>query len=99
MPRIRLQRLSLDVLHRHVEHAILFSGVIDGDNVGMVEYAGGAGFVLETAHHFLRVQSVDVEPHRFKCYGPADCGIQRLVHDAHRAAAQLAGYLISANRL
>jgi NAD(P)-dependent dehydrogenase (short-subunit alcohol dehydrogenase family) len=65
----------------------------------LIEDACGAGFILETAHHLLRVQSVDVEPHRFKRYGPPDRGIQRLVHDAHGAAAKLTGNLVSANRL
>jgi hypothetical protein len=86
-------------LHGDVEDPVLLAGVVNSNDVGMIEDACGAGFILETAHHFLRVQSVDVEPHRFKRYGPPDRWIQRLVHDAHRAAAKLAGNLVSANRL
>jgi hypothetical protein len=65
----------------------------------MIEDARSASFILETAHHFLRVQSVDVEPHRFERYGPADSRIQGLVHNAHSAATKLTGNLVSANRL
>ena len=94
-----MQRGAFNELHGDVENSVLLAGVINGNDVGMIEDARRARFILETAHHFLRVQSVDVEPHRFKRYGPPDRRVQRLVHNAHGAATKLTGNLVSANRL
>src|SRR5690348_16859519 len=94
-----MQRGAFNELHGDVKDAVLLAGVIDGDDVGMVQHPGGARFILETAHHFLRVQSVDVEPHGLERYHSANGRIHGLVHDAHGAAPQLTGNLVSANRL
>src|SRR5258707_3445315 len=94
-----MQRGAFNELHGDVEDSVLLAGVIDGYDVGMVQDARGAGFVLETAHHFLCVQTMYVEPHRFKCYGAPDRTIQRLVHNAHGAATKLTGNLVPSNRL
>src|SRR5712675_156557 len=94
-----MQRGAFNELHGDVENSVLLAGVIDGYDVGMVQDARSASLILETAHHFLRVQTMDVEPHRFKRYGPPDRRVQRLVHNAHGAATKLTGNLVSANRL
>ena len=60
-----MQRGAFNELHGDVENSVLLAGIVNSNDVGMVQNARGAGFILETAHHFLRVQTVDVEPHRF----------------------------------
>ena len=60
-----MQRGAFNELHGDVENSVLLAGVVNGNDVGMIEDARRARFILETAHHFLRVQSMDVEPHRF----------------------------------
>jgi len=49
----------------------------------------GAGFILETAHHFLGVQTMDIKAHGFQGYGAADGRVRCFVHDAHGAAPKL----------
>ena len=52
--RARAQRLTFQALRHEVRRAAVIADVVDGQDVGVVECAGGARLVLERAHAFGR---------------------------------------------
>ena len=53
----------MDELHGHVEQAVVLAGVINSDNVGMVENPGGARLMTKAAKQFIAFQTLHVQPH------------------------------------
>ena len=83
-----MQGLALDVLHGDVEDAILLAGVVDGDDVGMIERTRRARLVAEAAQQVFGIQAVGVQPRGLDGHGAADVGVGGLVHHPHGALPQ-----------
>src|SRR5262249_13788703 len=90
-----IERLAFDVFHGHVKQAIDFAGVVDGDDVGMVEHTGQAGLVAKARQQLVALRPLHVQAHGFERDRAADGRVQGLVHYAHGAPAELANYLIA----
>ncbi len=43
------QRFPLHILHNDVGSALILAHLVDGDDIGMLQYRGGVGLTLETA--------------------------------------------------
>src|SRR6185312_3123099 len=95
----RLDGLSFQVLHRDVEKAVDFAGVVDGDDIRVIHQAGGASFVLEAAEHFLVLHAMHVNAHGLERDRAADVGIHRAVHESHRTAPQLTHDFVTSDLL
>ena len=50
-----MQRGALNEFQGQVEHSLLLASVIDGYDIRMVEYSGGAGFILKAAENVLQL--------------------------------------------
>src|SRR5260370_2927810 len=85
--------------HGDVEHSILLAGVVDGDNIGMVEHARGAGLVLEAAEKLAAIKTVSVQPHGLESHGAADGWVVGLIDHTHSPTAQFADDFVSPYRL
>ena len=92
-----VQRDTLDVLHGDVEQAVLFAGVVNSDDVAVVEHPGQPRLILEAAQHLVGFQAVHVESHGLERDGAFDGRVDGLVHPSHRAFAQLARDLVAAD--
>ena len=82
-----IQGFSFDVFHGHVEQAIDLTGVIDGNDVGMIEHAGQAGLITEARQQLAGFRPLHVQTHGLERDGTANGRIQGLVHYAHGALA------------
>src|SRR5260370_36801502 len=85
--------------HGDVEHSILLAGVVDGDNIGMVEHARGAGLVLEAAEKLAAIQTVSVQPQGLESHRAADGWVVGLVDHTHSPTAQFSDDFVSHYRL
>src|SRR5690349_25006759 len=65
----------------------------------MVHQAGGTGFILEATEHVVVLHSVYIEAHGLQRDRAADIGIDRAIHQSHRAASQLANDLVASDLL
>ena len=89
----------MNVLHGNVEHALLLAGIVNGDNIGMVQETSSPGLVLEPPEHVLGFQAMDIEPHGLEGDGASNGRIERLVHKAHGATSKFFDNFVSCNFL
>src|SRR5260370_8770225 len=94
-----MQGGALNKFHGDVEHSILLAGVVDGDNIGMVEHARGAGLVLEAAEKLAAIKTVSVQPHGLESHRAADGWVVGLVSHTHTPPPQFAHASLSPYRL
>ncbi len=78
---------TLHQRHGEVGPAVALAGVVDGDDVGMVEEGGGADFRLEAGKVFRRGE-LAAQDH-LQGDGALEAAVPGPVDDAHAAAAQL----------
>ncbi len=81
------QRLPLDVLHGIVGRVLVLAHCMDGDNVWMVQFAGGSGFAHEAVERLIvRRNSTGKDLERdASVHRP----LPRLVHHPHAPAPDL----------
>ncbi len=92
-----LQVLSLDVLHGDEGGLVLLAHVVHGDDVRVVEGAGGLGFAEEPLAELALLEVVlRGRADRLERDEAADHRVLSEVDDAHRALAQLADDLVPA---
>ena len=77
------ERLAADELHRDERPAVEDAELVDRDDVGVRQAAGGAGFTLEALPHLLVVEALAQELDRD---GAIERGIAGEIHVAHAAA-------------
>jgi hypothetical protein len=90
---IARQRPAFDELHRDVGHVLGAAEVVDGDDAGMVQPAGGLGLVAESRGRRAGAVVVGVElgADRLQRDGALDVGVEPLVDDTHRAFTENLG--------
>ncbi len=93
-PQHLLEVGALDVLHGD-ERLLAVAGVVHGDDVGMVELAGGPRLAQERSGA-RRVAAAAAGGQRLERHQPAEGRVLRQVDDAHGAAAQLLDDLVAA---
>ncbi len=54
------QRCAFYKLHAQINDALVLANIVDGNDVGMVQIAGGLGFLFEPLHQFVVVGEVAV---------------------------------------
>ena len=86
-----LQRIAGNILHHDVRTSVLLAEVIDGNNIGMIQYAG-TGLKLKAL-----AQLIGGFGERLDGHFAADGLIQPPVNDAHAANAQNAQDLVFAD--
>src|ERR1051325_994159 len=79
------ERLALDKFHREEVLAAMFPNVVDGDDVWMLEGAGGLGFGGETSDK--RVAGEFAEEEGFDGNNAIEGNLARAKNDAHAAAS------------
>ncbi len=88
---------SLEKLHRHVGEIALLAEIVDGDDMGMGELAGGPGFeekpLVELLAPFHLVRKND----GLQRHGAVESRVLGSIDDPHGAAAQLAEDLVAAD--
>ena len=77
------ERLAADELHGDERPAVEDAELVDRDDVGVRQAAGGAGFALEALAHLLVVEALAQELDRD---GAIERGIAGEIHVAHPAA-------------
>ena len=89
---MRLEALALDEFHGDVVEAVFFAGVVNHDDVGVGQKAGGAGFGLEALQKLgaRKTGAFFTEADGLNGYGAANHRVFRFVHHAHGAAAEFA---------
>ncbi len=92
-----LQAFAFEVFHGDEGKAVRFGHFVDGDDVGMLQAAGGFCFAVETLEQVGIFH--DHGGDRFYGDGAADEGIARFEDYAHGAAAELAENFVSADLL
>ena len=86
------QRLALQQLRDDVGRAVVLAGVVDGDDVGVVEGAGGFGLVLEAAQALGVLGEVGVDDlERYVAGKPL---VTRAIDLAHPALAEQGQHLV-----
>ena len=95
--RVIAQVAPLEVFHCNIRKAALFSHIIDGHDVRMVEPPGGFGLAEEPRPGFIEFAFDEFagQRNRLDRDQAVDGGVAAEVHDAHGAAAVLAFELIS----
>jgi len=85
-----LKAFALDEFHGDVVETVLFAGIVDDDDVGMGEQAGGSGFRLEAGEKFWAAEAgaLFAEADGFDGDGAADDGVGGALDDTHGAAAE-----------
>jgi hypothetical protein len=83
------ERLPLQQLRHHVRRAVVGADVVDGQNVGVVEHAGGARLLFETAQP-VRVR-VLVGAEDFDRHLPPEPNVLGPVHFPHPSGAYYGG--------
>ncbi len=92
-----LEVAPLDVLHRDERGAVVLVEVVDRDDVGVVEPAGGLRLAAEARDDRRRVLAGQlVAADRLQRHPALDHRVVRLVDDAHRAAPERAPDLVPA---
>src|SRR5262249_10866015 len=79
---------ALDVLHDDVRHLILIAEVVYGDDVRMLQPAGGSRFHVQPVLEAFVVRHVGADQDRLDRHDAVDDRIARLVNHAHAAAAE-----------
>ncbi len=93
------QRPALQELHGDIGGAIASAHVVDRDDVGMIEAPGGLGFAEEPLFECRGLLRRQVEADGLDGHGAIDQRVARLVHDAHRAAAEFPGDFVAAKQI
>ena len=97
LPNDLLEVLPLDVLHGDEGRLFFLADVVDRDDVGVRERAGGLCLAQET---LVELALLDVvlrrDADRLQRDEATDDGVPAQVDDAHRALAQLANHLVAA---
>ena len=88
------ERLSRDVLHRDERSVIVFTGVEYGDDVGVVELAGGADFAREALPQGLVLEAFAEQLDGDEAI---DGGVPREVEGSHTTMRELARNLVPPN--
>src|SRR5258706_4747418 len=94
-----MQRAALEQLHRDVGDALVLADVEDGDDARVVEPAGRAGLAQEALAHLAEDVLGQIGQQRLERHLALDQRVDRAVHDAHRAASELAHDPVTAERL
>src|SRR4029077_7776614 len=99
--RIIAEVPALEILHRDVGEPTLFADIIDGDDVRMVEPAGGFRLAKETrsGFHELGLAEFTGERNGLDRNHAVNGRIAPQVDDSHRAASDLALELVTAEAL
>src|SRR5207244_4142916 len=66
----------------------LLAGVVDGDDVGMIQDPGGAGFEAKAAQYFVVVGPFQINTHGLERNHAADGRVFGAIHHAHGASPQ-----------
>ena len=85
---------ALDELHRHVGDVLRAADVVDGDDRGVVQAAGGARLLREALLVILDVVAAERHVDGLDGDGAPELRVGRLVDDAHRAAAEFGHDLV-----
>ena len=97
---IGLQLLAMHVLHDDIGKVLFLAVVIDGDDVGMIELAGGLGLDQEAAGMLLGLARIKlIRADGLDGDGALDDGVEALIDDTHRALADRADDLVFAQLL
>src|SRR5207302_11149676 len=88
---------SLEKLHRHVGEVAFLPEIVDGDDAGMRELAGGLGFEEKPLVEFLAPFRIIRKDDGLQRDDAVESRVLGLVDDPHRAAAQLAEDLVAAD--
>ena len=83
-----MQGLAFDVLHRDEEKALELAGIVNGDDVGMLQHARQPSLIAKALQKLFGVGAVHVEPRSLEGDGASDVGIGGLVNHSHGAFAQ-----------
>src|SRR5207302_5481794 len=86
---------ALDELHSEKENPAVFAGVVNGNNIRMIESAGRPSFVLKSPRSFVRSSTDAVEANGFERDLPANSGVERFIHHSHGSMANLTYDLVS----
>ena len=89
--------MALDELHRDRRGRPVLDHVVDRDDVGMLQRAGGGRFAVQPAAELLRLFILLGERNRLQRHGTADGRIEAFGDDSHRPAAKLRLHLIPAD--
>ena len=92
----RAQLLALQEFHRHVGEVAALADVVDGDDIGVVEAAGGLGFLVEAPFVLLHLLRVERHVDGLDRDQAVEQGVVRAVDDTHRALAELGEELVAA---
>ena len=86
------QALAVHIFHGDKRLPQVFAHFVDGDNIGMGEVPGRAGFAHKPHLSLLLLRRVaqELETDRLDGHGAFDVGIQALVDDAHGSFSELA---------
>lgn len=91
------QRLSLDIIHDQIMPVLAEADFVNGDDVGVLQTAGGGGFGAETEHLFLRRQrTVRQHLHRDD---PIEADLPGAIDEAHAALADACQQFVAAETL
>src|SRR5262249_3036604 len=71
------------------------AGLVEGEDVAVIEPARQSRFVLEAPQHLVGLQTVDVEPHGLERDRASDGGIDRFVDAAHGPTAEFTADLVA----
>ena len=86
-----LEFASVHKLHRDEGGAVVVAEIVDGNDIRMIEASRGFGFALKTRYHVARLGALElVAAYGFQRDRALDRRVEGLVHDAHRAAPELA---------
>ena len=86
------QRPAIEEGHYDEGAAIDLVDLVNGADVGMIEFRGGLGFPLETLAAFFVAQQVRSE--EFEGDGAVESGVLGLIDDSHAAFTKLLGDLV-----
>ncbi len=92
----RRECCSLDVLHAQIDKTFFYANVINGDDVGMVEIAGGLGLAHQALRQRIAFFRSAAQGNGFQRHRPVDELVVGLIHHAHGAAPQFRLDLIAA---
>src|SRR5438876_3251902 len=81
-----IERLAVEELHHQIGIALMIAQVIDDDDVGVLQHAGGFGLTVEALEQVGILGKA--AGHHLDGDDALDEVIHRLVHDAHAALAQ-----------
>ncbi len=88
---IAFELASVHELHCDEGGAVVLTEIVNGNDIGMIEASRGLGFALKTRHYIVRLDPFElVAAYGFQRDRALYARVECLVHDAHRAAPELA---------